>query len=66
MSEAGHWVAQVGNYSFNMDTLVTMWAAMGFMIVFALIATRKLNMIPSKLQAFCENLMGSSGDLSIL
>lgn len=58
MSEAGHWIAQVGNYSFNMDTLVTMWAAMGFMIVFALIATRKLNMVPSKLQAFCENLMG--------
>lgn len=58
MSEAGHWIAQVGNYSFNMDTLVTMWAAMGFMIVFALIATRKLNMLPSKLQAFCENLMG--------
>lgn len=58
MSEAGHWIAQVGNYSFNMDTLITMWAAMGFMIVFALIATRKLNMIPSKIQAFCENLMG--------
>lgn len=58
MSEAGHWIAQVGNYSFNMDTLVTMWAAMGFMIVFALISTRKLNMVPNKIQAFCENLMG--------
>lgn len=58
MSEAGHWIAQVGNYSFNMDTLVTMWAAMGFMIVFGLIATRKLNMVPNKIQAFAESLMG--------
>lgn len=58
MSEAGHWIAQVGNYSFNMDTLVTMWAAMGFMIIFALISTRKLNMVPNKIQAFCESLMG--------
>lgn len=58
MSEAGHWIAQVGNYSFNMDTLVTMWCAMGFLIVFALIATRKLAIIPSKLQAFAEGIMG--------
>lgn len=58
MSEAGHWIAQVGNYSFNMDTLVTMWCAMGFLIVFALIATRKLTLVPSKLQAFVESLMG--------
>lgn len=58
MSEAGHWIAQIGNYSFNMDTIITMWLAMGFLIVFALIATRKLTIIPSKTQAFCESLMG--------
>lgn len=58
MSETGHWIAQVGNYSFNMDTLVTMWAAMAFLFVFALISTRKLALIPTKLQAFCESLMG--------
>lgn len=58
MSEAGHWIAQVGSYSFNMDTLVTMWAAMGFLIVVAFVSTRKLSLIPSKLQAFAENLMG--------
>lgn len=58
MSEAGHWIAQVGNYSFNMDTLVTMWAAMAFLIVFSLIATRKTALVPSKIQAFCEGLMG--------
>jgi len=58
MSEAGHWIAQVGQYSFNMDTLVTMWVAMAFLIVFSLIATRKLTLVPSKVQAFCESLMG--------
>lgn len=58
MSEAGHWIASIGNYSFNMDTLVTMWAAMLFLIVFAIIATRKLTLVPSRLQAFCESIMG--------
>lgn len=58
MSEAGHWVTQIGHYSFNMDTLVTMWAAMLFLIIFAFIATRKLSLVPSKLQAFTESLMG--------
>lgn len=58
MSEAGHWIAQIGNYSFNMDTIITMWMAMGFLIVFAIIATRKLSILPSRFQAFCESLMG--------
>lgn len=58
MSEAGHWIASVGNYSFNMDTLVTMWCAMGFVIVLSFIATRKMALFPSKVQAFCEGLMG--------
>lgn len=58
MSTVGHWTAQVGNWSFNMDTLVTMWLAMGFLIVFAFVSTRKLSVVPSKLQAFCEKIMG--------
>lgn len=58
MSSAGHWIAQVGNYSFNMDTLVTMWSAMAFLIVLAFISTRKLSLVPSKVQAFAENIMG--------
>ena len=58
MSEAGHWIASIGNYSFNMDTIVTMWMAMAAVLIFAFVATRKLSIIPSKLQAFCESLMG--------
>lgn len=55
---SGHWIANLGNYSFNMDTLITMWAAMAFVIIFALIATRKMSIIPTKIQAFCESIMG--------
>lgn len=58
MSEAGHWIASIGSLNFNMDTLATMWAAMFVLIVFAFIATRKLSIVPSKLQAFCESIMG--------
>jgi len=58
MSEAGHWIATLGNYSFNMDTIVTMWLAMSCLILFAVVATRKLSIVPNKLQAFCESLMG--------
>lgn len=57
MSEAGHWIVQVGQYGFNMDTLVTMWLAMFAVIFFAIIATRKLSIIPSKIQAFAEFIM---------
>lgn len=58
MSEAGHWIVQAGNYSFNMDTLVTMWAAMIVVIIFAVMATRKMAIVPTKIQAFSENIMG--------
>lgn len=58
MSEAGHWIAQIGNYSFNMDTLITMWCAMLAVIIFAVVATRKLSLVPSKIQAFAESIMG--------
>ena len=52
-----HWVVQIGNMTFNMDTLLTMWSAMLFLIIFAFISTRKLSIIPNKLQAFCETIM---------
>jgi len=58
MSEAGHWIASIGSYSFNMDTLITMWAAMFAVIVFALVATRKMSLVPTKIQAFAESIMG--------
>ena len=52
-----HWVVQLGNIKVNMDTLLTMWSAMLFLIIFAYVSTRKLSIIPSKLQAFCETIL---------
>ncbi len=61
MSGTGHWVYNtvIGghNLSFNMDTILTMWFAMAVVLIFAFIATRKLSIIPGKLQAVSEYLM---------
>ena len=61
MSE-GHWIVNTviaGHpMTFNMDTLVTMWAAMAFLIVVAFITTKKLSIIPGKLQFITESILG--------
>ncbi len=61
MSQMGHWVYNTviagHQMSFNLDTIFTMWFAMGVIILFAIIATRKLTLVPNKLQAVCENIM---------
>lgn len=61
MSE-GHWVVNTviaGHpMAFNMDTLVTMWAAMIFLAVIAFITTRNLSLVPNKLQYVMEGILG--------
>jgi len=58
MSEAGHLTAQIGNLVFNMDTLITMWIVMIVWIVFALLITHNMKLIPNKLQAIGESIIG--------
>lgn len=57
-----HWVVERvicgQNMSFNMDTLVAMWAAMAFLLIIAFLSTRKLSIFPSKLQVFFEKILG--------
>ena len=43
--------------TFNLDTLFTMWFAMIALILVATAATRKLSLIPNKLQTVCEGIM---------
>ena len=61
MSE-GHWIVNtvIGSHpmAFNMDTLVTMWAAMAFLLIISLICTRKLSIFPGKLQYVLEGILG--------
>ena len=54
-----HLVAHIGQFSVNVDTVVTMWITMGILIVFAILATRKLSIIPTKLQAVAEGIIGA-------
>lgn len=61
MSE-GHWIVNkviAGHaMAFNMDTLVTMWAAMVFLLAVSFVATRKLSIFPGKLQYILEGILG--------
>lgn len=58
MSE-GHLIAHLGQFSFNVDTIVTMWISMGILIVFAFLATRKMSLIPTKMQVVAEGVLGA-------
>lgn len=43
--------------SLNLDTIFTMWFAMIVVIIFAILATRHLSLVPGKLQAVSESIM---------
>ena len=43
--------------NFNLDTILTMWSAMLVLIIFAIIASKKISLVPGKLQIFCEAVM---------
>ena len=63
----GHWIVNkviAGHaMAFNMDTLITMWAAMAFLLVVSFIATRKLTIFPTKLQLLLESILGYFSNL---
>ena len=63
MSE-GHWIASIGNFSFNVDTLITMWITMAILILIAILATRKLSIVPTKLQSIAEGILRFFGGLT--
>ncbi len=56
-----HWVYSTTIFghgvSLNMDTLITMWLSMLLLIILALVTTRRLDMVPGKLQLFAENIV---------
>lgn len=63
----GHWVGYIGNLHVHWDTLITMWVAMVIVLILAFILTRRLEIIPNKIQAVAESIMkffiGSVSDL---
>ena len=56
-----HWIytTSIGGHaiSLNLDTIITMWFAMIVVIIFALLATKNLSIVPGKLQAISESIM---------
>lgn len=63
-----HWVYTASilghNVSFNLDTLLTMWVSMLLLIIFALLSTRKLSLVPSKLQIIGEGIVKYFNDMA--
>lgn len=61
MSEIGHWTwtktLADNSFTFNLDTIFTMWFAMIVLIIIAFVATRRLSLVPGKFQAVCENIL---------
>ena len=56
-----HWIYTFNilnhSVSINLDTVFTMWFAMGVLIIFALLATKNLSIVPNKIQAISEAIM---------
>ncbi len=52
-----HWSANILGLNVHLDTLITLWITMAIVLVFALIAVGKLNIIPNRMQAVFENIV---------
>ncbi len=50
--------------SFNMDTILTMWFSMLLLIILAIVTTRKLEIVPGKLQLVGESIIKYFNDIS--
>ena len=52
-----HLSAQIMGMQVNLDTLIMMWFTMALLIVVSFIATRKLSLVPTKLQIIFEGII---------
>lgn len=59
-----HWVYTISGISFNLDTIITMWLCMGFLILVAFCSTRKISIVPTKPQLVMEKIVGAFLNLS--
>ncbi len=59
-----HYIAKLFGLDVHMDTLISMWLAMAFILFFAMLASCRLNIIPNKLQAIFEQIVTIFVDLT--
>jgi F-type H+-transporting ATPase subunit a len=59
-----HWIVEIGKFTFNMDTLITMWISMALLIIISFIATRNLSVVPNKIQIIFEGIIKYFSDIA--
>jgi len=63
-----HWLCTYNimghTFSLNMDTVITMWMVMLTLLIIAFFATRKISIVPTKLQLAFENIIGFFWNMS--
>jgi F-type H+-transporting ATPase subunit a len=63
-----HWLYTIQIFghgvTINMDTIITMWLSMAILIILALFTTRKLELVPSRLQLAGENIVKYFNDIA--
>lgn len=52
-----HWIVNIFGLNVHMDTLITMWCVMAFILLLSIIAVLNLKLIPNKFQAAFENIV---------
>lgn len=60
-----HWVVKLFGYDVNMDTLAIMWLAMVLLIIVSLLVTRKLSLVPTKMQLIFEGIINYFTDIAV-
>lgn len=52
-----HYIKNLFGFDVHMDTLITLWVSMGFILLISLLAVSKINIIPNKLQSTFEKIV---------
>ena len=65
LTQIWQWQIQVGGYSlvFNIETLIMTWIVMAALIVFALVATQKISILPGGFQSIAEMIVDTFDNL---
>ncbi len=59
ITQVPQWILQLGNYQFvlNSETLIMSWLVMAMLILFAIVATRKISILPGSYQTLAEMMI---------
>ncbi len=52
-----HYITKLFGLDVHMDTLITLWTAMGIILFFSILAVYKINIVPNKIQGVFEKIV---------